>query len=301
MKSLEFKKFPELNYTLKEQFLSLNINLEFCGDDIKVISVTSSQENEGKSFVSMQLLRSAAMSGKKVLLIDADLRKSRIVREYGVKTNDDFVGLSHYLAGKAELEDVIFKTNIENAHVILAGKCVSNPVNLFKKNKFDDMLEILKEYYDLIIMDTPPIEPVIDGALLAPKCDGILLVINYGKVSVYEVQDVINQLNSAHATILGAVLNKVPFNIGKYYYKSSKYYSKYKQYRRYGYGSYNYGYGYYGVPSHGDRGGHNMGVPPVYGASSMAYTTYGYNKYSDYTYGGEQVMPTGLENNKNND
>ncbi|MBQ8600598.1 MAG: CpsD/CapB family tyrosine-protein kinase [Clostridia bacterium] len=246
MKKITFKNFDKLEYTRAEQFNSISVNLDFCGDDIKKISITSTRENEGKSFVSMQLLRTCANNGKKVVLVDCDLRKSRIATDYGVESDDYVMGLTHYLAGIASIDEVIYETNIENADIILAGKTVSNPVNLLKKPRFEELLEELSKRYDLVLVDTPPVQPVIDGAYIAQKCDGTILVINYGVVSVQEVLDSKNQIIASHSTILGTILNNVPFNAGRYYYKTSKYYNKhrYKYYKRYGYyGGYGYGYG----------------------------------------------------------
>ena len=243
MKILEFTNFEKLEYTRAEQFNSISVNLDFCGDDIKKIIITCSHENEGKSFIAMQLWRNCAANGKKVILLDCDLRRSRIVKDYGAQTDGEIIGLSHYLAGIATLDDVLYKADIDNADIILAGKTVSNPINLLKKDKFDALLDKLSRMYDLVIVDTPPVQPVIDGAYIAKKCDGTVLVINYGETSVYEVTDTKNQLLSAHANILGTVLNNVPHNAGKYYYSSTAYGKKYgyKYYRYYGkYKSYNY-------------------------------------------------------------
>lgn len=249
MKKIVFKNFEPLEYTRSEQFNSISVNLDFCGDDMKKISITSTRENEGKSFVAMQLMRTCANNGKKVVLVDCDLRKSCIFSDYGVQSDDYVMGLTHYLAGIATMEEIICQTNIENADVILAGKTVSNPVNLLKKERFTDLLEELSKQYDLVLVDTPPVQPVIDGAYIAQQVDGTILVINYGMVSVREVMETKNQLVAAHANILGTVLNQVPFNAGRYYSKS-KYYSKYRYsyYRRYGYG---YGYGY-GITRYGN-------------------------------------------------
>ena len=247
MKRIEFKRFDKLEYTRYEQFNAISVNLDFCGDDIRKISVTSTHENEGKSFVAMQLWRTCSAGGKKVCLVDCDLRKSRIAKDYGAKCDEPIQGLSHYLAGIAGMNDVIYSTNINNADIILAGRMVSNPVNLFKKGRFDELLDRLGKIYDLVIVDTPPVQPVIDGAYIAEKCDGTILVINYGSASVYEILETKNQLIAAHATILGTILNNVPHHAGRYYYKSSRYYNKYryKYYKKYGkYGMYR-DYGYY--------------------------------------------------------
>lgn len=234
MKKLTFSKFEKLEYTRAEQFNAISVNLDFCGDDIKKISITSTREDEGKSFVAMQLMRTFAINGKRVVLVDCDLRKSRLVRDYGITSTDDesINGLSHYLAGIATIGDVLYSTDIENADIIVAGKTVTNPMNLLKKPKFTELLDILSAKYDLVIVDTPPIQPVIDGAYVAQQCDGTVLVIRYGVASANEIRETKNQIVASHAQILGTVLNSVPHSSNKYYSKRYRYkYSRYYEYK----------------------------------------------------------------------
>ena len=231
MKRIVFSNFPKLEYTRAEQFNAISVNLDFCGDDIKKISVTSTRENEGKSFVSMHLLRTFAENGKRVILVDCDLRKSRLIEDYGMSCEDEptIAGLSHYLAGIASISDVIYSTEIENADIIVAGKMVSNPMNLLKKNRFSELLDILAAKYDLVIVDTPPIQPVIDGAYVAQQCDGTVLVIRYGTSPINEIRDTKNQIIAAKTPILGTVINAIPFGENRYYSKKYKYrYSPYE-------------------------------------------------------------------------
>ncbi len=248
MKKVQLKNFEKLEYTRKEQFNSLHINLGFSGEDVKKISVTSALENEGKSFIALNLLRTFAQNGKKAILVDADLRKSRLVQKYGAEVDggSDIVGLMHYLAGKNTLEEVIYETEIPNAHIIFAGKTVANPVNLLKKERFDEALDKLAQEYDVVLVDTPPVQPVIDGVYVAGKCDGTLLVIRYAFASTFDIRDSKEQLIAAHANVIGSVINRVPYNTGKYYRAYNKYAKKYYKKRKgYGYG-YGYGYGKYG-------------------------------------------------------
>ena len=231
MKKILLSNFEKLEYTRAEQFNAISVNLDFCGDDIKKISVTSTRENEGKSFIAMQLLRTFATNGKRVVLVDCDLRKSRLVDHYGMNAEDGsaILGLSHYLAGIASISDVLYSTDIENADIIVAGKNVSNPMNLLKKNRFTELLDILSAKYDLVIVDTPPIQPVIDGAYVAQQCDGTVLVIRYGTASVNEIRETKNQIVASRAQILGTIINAVPHGENKYYY-SKKYKYKYSPY-----------------------------------------------------------------------
>ena len=120
MKELELNKIPDLPFDVTEALNQLRINLGFCGDQIKTIMVTSSVPNEGKSFVTMQLWKMIAEVGTPAILIDCDLRNSEMRRKYGVRIlrNEKLLGVPHYLAGQAEIEDVIYKTNVPNGYMI---------------------------------------------------------------------------------------------------------------------------------------------------------------------------------------
>lgn len=252
MKSVEFKNFEKLEYIMNEQFNSLGVNIKFSGKNKKVICITGSSENVGKSFVSLHLARKYASDGLKVLLIDADLRKSRLVRDYNVQGVDEITGLSHYLSGQAEIEDIIYSTNIKNMYVAFAGHNVPNPTVLLDGDRFDLLLDMAREKYDMIIVDTPPILPVIDTVIVAPKCDGVMFVIEFGYTRRQEIIEAKKQLEVSRAKILGTILNKVPTKINKYsYYK--KYYRgnySYKSYKNSGYNrTYGYGRIYGDVPN----------------------------------------------------
>lgn len=232
MKSIEFKNLTKLEYTRNEQLNSLGVNLKFSGKKTKVIGITSCNENAGKTFISVNLSRKYAEDGQKVLLIDADLRKSRIIRDYNVQSIDEIKGLSHYLSGQAELDDVIYSTNVPNMHTIFAGHSVPNPVVLLDGERFDALIEFAKDKYDAVIVDTPPILPVIDTAVIAPKCDGNLIVVHFGLTRKQELIETKKQLELANARILGTILNQVPVNSSRYSYYHYRKYFKYS-YNRY--------------------------------------------------------------------
>ena len=116
MKKITIGKMPQLPFEMSEAINQLRVNLSFCGSNVKTIMVTSSTPNEGKSFVTMQLWRMIAELGTPTLLIDCDFRKSEIRRKYGLSTSGHLLGGVHYLAGKAELDDVIYETNIPNGY-----------------------------------------------------------------------------------------------------------------------------------------------------------------------------------------
>ena len=241
MNKIKFENLKKLEYGINEAYKTLRTNLSFCGDNVKTILLTSCTPNEGKSVVSLRLAQALAEDGKKVILIDADLRKSVFVGRYGVSGEKHIKGLSHYLTGQAELDDVICETDIENMYAIFAGSVnPPNPTELLGNHYFGKMIAVLRQKYDYIILDTPPLGSVIDTAIITKICDGAILVIESNVISYRFAQDVKKQLDMADCKILGAILNKVDtHNKGKYkgYYKS------------YGYRSYNryYGYGKYGV------------------------------------------------------
>ena len=114
MNTLEFRKLPQLSYPVNEAFNTLSTNISFLGRDTKKLMLTSSHASEGKSFTSLSLARKLAERGKRVVLVDTDLRRSMIVSTYGVKFPQDSkkYGLSHYLAGIAEQDEVLYKTNV---------------------------------------------------------------------------------------------------------------------------------------------------------------------------------------------
>ena len=221
-KKIAFEKRKELDYRTNESYKSLRTNLQFCGDDVRVIAFTSCTPNEGKSSVCFNLSTSFAQDGKKVIMIDADLRKSVMVGRYKVGAID--AGLSHYLSGQKKLDDVICTTDIENFDVIFSGPFAPNPAELVGSDKMDAMIAQLREKYDYILIDTPPLGSVIDGAVIAKYTDGVVMVIENNAISYRFAQGVKKQLEQVDATILGAVLNKVPMGKTGYY---GRYYGKY--------------------------------------------------------------------------
>lgn len=229
-KKIEIKRMDEQDYGRREALNSLRTNLQFCGDDIKVLLLTSCTTNEGKSTISMQLALSLGEAGKRTLLIDADLRKSVLVGRHGMHADKEIKGLSHYLSGQEKIEDVIYESSLEKVDMIVAGPVVPNPTELLGNRYFEKLLEYGRENYDMVIIDSPPLGSVIDTAVIAPKCDGAVIVIESGAISYRFVQDVKKQLEMTGCRILGAVLNKVELEKGSYkgYYKG--YYQQYGEY-----------------------------------------------------------------------
>lgn len=207
--------FPKINdYRMTEGLNQLKTNLAFCGKDIKVITITSSVPNEGKSSVSFDLAKTLADSGKKILLIDADLRKSVMAAKYHIQGIDK--GLSHYLTGQAEMDDIIYETDVEGFYMTMAGPLSPDPTTLIDSEQFEALISKAREEYDYVLIDAPPLGVVIDAVIIGKYSDGAVLVIEQGVIKRKIVQDVIKQLKRGEVRILGAVLNKVDERIGAY-------------------------------------------------------------------------------------
>lgn len=207
--------FPKNNdYRMTEGLNQLKTNLAFCGKDIKVITVTSSVPNEGKSSVAFELSRTLADSSKKILLVDADLRKSVMAAKYHIKGIDK--GLSHYLTGQAEADDVIYETEVAGLYLTMAGPLSPDPTTLLDSDAFEAFISKVREEYDYVIIDAPPLGIVIDAVIIGKYSDGAVIVIEQGVIKRKVVQDVIKQLKRGEVRILGAVLNKVDERIGAY-------------------------------------------------------------------------------------
>lgn len=232
---VQFEKKKELDFKTNEAYKTLRTNIRFSGDDVKVIALTSSVPNEGKSAVSFNLANSLAEDDKRVLYIDADIRKSVTVVRYGVDIETK--GLSHYLTGQSKLEEVIYETNVNNFSIVFTGQSAPNPSELLGNQRFKDLIAYAREHYDYVIIDCPPLGSVIDAAIVAKECDGAIIVIETDNASYKIVQRVKKQLEQSGCKILGAVLNKVEmggkgYGYGKGYYGNyyGKYYGNYGEY-----------------------------------------------------------------------
>lgn len=216
----------DLPYSVEEALNRLRVNIKFSGHSTKKIIVTSAVPNEGKSFISVYLWKMLAEAGFKTAFIDLDLRKATATNRYKVKTNEEMKGMDYYLSGIASYEDVVYSTNIENGSFIPCTNVLENPTVLLEDPKFKELLNKLSEEFRYIIIDSPPLDNVADGSLIASMCDGAVMVVRSGYVSKKIIRQAVNQLDKVGCKLLGTVLNRVP--------KSKKKYGKY----------YNYGYGY---------------------------------------------------------
>ena len=207
-----------------ESLRALRSSLEFSmmESDQPIIGVSGLIPGVGKSFISVNLAALYAGLGKKVLLIDADLRKGRLHKEFGIKRGS---GLSQVLLRKVEVESVISSTEVENLFVLPCGNVPPNPAELLGSKHYLELIEQFKKQYDLIIVDTPPIMLVTDAALACRVAAQIVMVIEYNKHSIEAIQDAMAQIlkgnPNAHASI---VINKYEHGSQDGYgYKYGKY------------------------------------------------------------------------------
>lgn len=213
------------DYFYEEAIKTLRTNVLFSSKRVKTILLTSCYPNEGKSDVAFHLAVEMGKAGKKVLLLDADIRKSVYIRRYSIKQN--IQGLSQFLSGQVDKQWITYHTNYQNMDMIFAGPLAPNPSELLGDPSFEELLEEKKDEYDYIFIDTPPVGTMVDAAVVAEKCDGAILVIESDMVSYKVAQRAKEQIERSGCRILGAVLNKVDLKQDKYY---SSYYSHYGGY-----------------------------------------------------------------------
>lgn len=209
-------------FMVREAYKALRTNVAFSlpGDDCKCIAVTSCGRGEGKSYNSVNLAISFAQIGKKVILFDGDLRLPTVASKLGVKAKP---GLSDYLVGEAALEEVIRK-DVQGVDVVPAGSIPPDATGLLTSEQLEDLLQMMRQYYDYIIIDLPPVNVVADAAILSASIDGYVLVVRHAQTRNREVAEMLRKLRMAGGKVLGFLYNDTPVDGKRYYYK--RYYYK---------------------------------------------------------------------------
>ncbi len=199
-----------------EAYRTLRTNIQYSSFDkeYRAIVVTSSDPGEGKSTTSGNLALCLAQGDKKVILVDCDLRKPSIHKKFKIS---NIVGLSDVIIGKEELETAVHRYN-KNMSVLTSGKIPPNPSEMLSSKSMSKLIEHLKEEYDYVILDTPPVLAVTDSQILSTKVDGTILVVRAERTKREGVQNAISLLKKVNAHIIGTVLNGVDTNRNKYYY-----------------------------------------------------------------------------------
>ena len=228
MRTIELDFGESNNYFVREAFNTLRTNILFSGRSVKTIIVTSCVAHEGKTTVCFEMAKSLAEANKKVLLIDADLRKSVTVSRYTKERG--VYGLSQILSGQVDLVQAVYRTQYTGMDVIFAGPFPPNPAELVGSPTFREVLDCLRDSYDYIIVDAPPLGLVIDAAIMANVCDGSVIVIDQGNVKYRVAQDVKNQLTKSGCRILGVVLNQTQRRKRSLRGGKSPYYGYYSSY-----------------------------------------------------------------------
>lgn len=204
---------------ITEQFRTIRTNIQFSMPDqeIKTILVTSSIPGEGKTTNAANLGVVFAQDGKKVLIVDADMRKPTMHHTFNLF---NVVGLSNILTKQVDIQSAIHQSDIDNIHIIASGPIPPNPSELLSSKNLDSFINEVIQQYEIIIFDAPPLLSVTDAQILSNKCDGTLLIVKSGYVDKTDVRKAKASLEAAHAKILGVVLNnyKMPKNNNYYYY-----------------------------------------------------------------------------------
>ncbi len=223
--SVKLKLPGSKDYFVQEAFNVLRTNVLFSGQDVKVIALTSYGPNEGKTVLTLHLGRSLAELGKKVLVIDADMRKSVMAARNTDAANKQ--GLSEVLTAQADLEECILQTSVDNLEILFAGKYPPNPVELLNGRYFEQLLQVTRADYDYILVDTPPLGMVIDAAVIASNCDSAIIVIGSDDIRYTQAQEVVSQIRKSGCRVLGAVLNNAKSKKSGYYRKKKGNYGYY--------------------------------------------------------------------------
>ncbi|WP_079525373.1 CpsD/CapB family tyrosine-protein kinase [Solibacillus isronensis] len=203
---------------ISEQFKTVrtNINFSMPDKDLKTIVVTSSTPGEGKSTNASNIAVVYAQSGKKVLLVDGDMRKPTTHHTFNIMNTK---GLSTVLIRQHTLDEVAHKTDIEGLSIITSGPIPPNPAELIASKTMDQFIETVKGQFDMVIFDAPPVLSVTDAQILSNKCEGTILVINSGKAEKENVIKAKEMLIASKANIIGAVLNNYAIDKNHYYYQ----------------------------------------------------------------------------------
>lgn len=237
IKKIDLTAFTNAKSPVTEAYRTIRTNLSFSGVDkqMKIVEVTSAVPNEGKSTVLASLAIVMAQAGKKVLLVDCDFRNPTQHKLFGLPNK----GVSNCIATGGDFHEIIQHIDQENIDILTSGPVAPNPSEILMSNRMQDFLNTAREEYDYVLIDTPPVMPVTDAAVLSSKTDGVMLVIASGEDKPELVKAAKTRLEQAGANIIGCILNKVKVAGGKY---------------GYGYGGSHYGYGYgYGYYYGGDE------------------------------------------------
>lgn len=206
-----------------EAYRAIRTSIAFSSTEehpLKGIVITSPGAQDGKTTTLCNLGIAIAQLQKKVLLVDADLRKPRLHDIFGLDNN---TGLSSFLCGQADLGKLVQKTDIENLFLVTGGPHPPNPSELLESNKMKEFMKEVKKEFDFVLFDSPPINVVTDALILSPVADGVVLVAESGKTPKRALSRITPLFKNAKARLIGIILNKVSLTAHNYYYYSHYY------------------------------------------------------------------------------
>ena len=206
---------PQSN--ISEAYRTIRTGIEFSNldKDLKVICMTSSKQNEGKTTVLSNLGVSFAKIDKKVLLIDADLRNPSISKMFDISNTQ---GLMDILLGKRNIQDCVKKTKQENLYILTGGTIPPNPAEVLSSKKMSEFIESIKDEYDYIFIDSPPVGVVSDASIISAYSDGVIFVVGANEVDSNLAKIAKERLDSVKANIVGVILNKFKTDTNSEYY-----------------------------------------------------------------------------------
>lgn len=211
---------------ISEAYRVLRTNIQYTSVDnpLKMLTVTSAGPGEGKTTTSINIAITFAQTGKRVMLIDGDLRKPKVHKILGLENQN---GLTNILANKGDYIKYIKETKIEGLDVITCGAIPPNPSELLNSNQMKQLLQTIRKDYDMVVIDAPPVGNVTDAAIISTIVDGTILVAASGTVEVESLKRAKELLQKVNANIIGVVLNKLDRNSkGNYYYYYYYYYGE---------------------------------------------------------------------------
>lgn len=234
-------------FAVVEAYKTIRTNLTYLlsSSDTKVFGITSPEAGEGKSTTAVNMAIAFSQLGDKVLLIDADMRKSSIHKKLKI---ENAAGLSNILAGFNNYKEAINHIS-DTFDVITAGQVPPNPSELLGSVRFKELVDTVGKEYSYVIIDTPPVDVVTDALVIAPQTAGLVLVVKDQVTPTDSISRAIEAAKFANINLLGAIMNATNPKSGRGYGYRKYGYRKYRYYRKYGYSKYGYGYGYGSAPT----------------------------------------------------
>lgn len=213
--------FYDLASPVSEQYRTLRTNIQSLDSEkpVKMIAITSAIHGEGKSISAINLAISMArdLDNKKILLVDADMRRSKVSKYLGITPE---IGLAEVLSNGTAVNNALININgIDNLTVLPAGKQPNNPAELLGSNKLKNLISHLRSKYDYTIFDTPPVIPVTDIGLIGSQVDGVIMVIQASRTQKGIVKHSQELLKQAQAKLLGYILTNIQYHIPAYIYR----------------------------------------------------------------------------------